>query len=433
MGARSAALAGSTIAWDFDGFAAYINPALLPMAGHDTQHPESRVVLSYGLIYMNPSFKDINNILVENKYISNADDYKDVDTSYKHTLGQEIGVSFKVFPEFHDLTLGVSLFFPIDQLAYADTGASYQPEYFLYRDRTQQPQVDFALGADLWDGFRLGVGLHTAYTLSGSAQAFLNTGSSPSTSRFSASLKPKLVPYFGLLYSSSDGFSAGVVFRLQASSDSQVNVDSGVSTAALSTTLPVSLTAASTLLYEPMSLEVGSSFKTGDDLRTYLQVDYQLWSRFQAPGLVVQNPSVCDGGGSCGVAIAPGPSYDYGYRNIVIPRIAEELAAGGIKYRLGYAYRPSILKNPPTEAGNYLDPDKHLLNAGASLEFQHFLGYDTSWRLDLNAAWQILVTQNIEKSPGDEAGNPGDSKIGSPGYQAGGSVWGGGASITFAF
>jgi hypothetical protein len=118
----------------------------------------------------------------------------------------------------------------------------------------------------------------------------------------------------------------------------------------------------------------------------------------------------------------------------VIPRIAEEWTVGTTKYRFGYGYRPSILKNnPPDGAGNYLDPDKHMFNAGASLEFQHFLGYDTPWRLDLNATYQLLVTESIVKTSGDEAGNAGDPKIGAPGYDAGGSVWGGGASLTFAF
>ena len=433
MGARSAGLAGATGSWDFDGFATTINPALLPLGGHDASRPGARIILSYGLIYMYPSFKGIDNVVTDNNYTSGATTptYGSVDTGYRHTLGQEIGITFKAFPDFFNLTFGVSTFFPLDQLAYVDTGFSIEPEYFMYRDRDQQPQLDFAAGAELLPGFRLGVGLHTAYTLSGDAQAFLSTSAdtdaTPSTARFSASLKPKLVPYFGLQYSKTDDFSLGAVVRLQASSDSTINITSGAK-ASFTGFIPFNFLSTSTLIYEPLSFDFSTSFKTSEDFRTYVEVDYELWGKFVAPGLSIQNATT-----TSGVTVAPGPSYDYGFRNIVIPRIAEEWTVGTTKYRLGYGYHPSILQNPPNGAGNYLDPSKHLINAGASLEFQRFLGYDTPWRLDLNASWQYLVTQTIVKTPGDEAGDASDPKIGAPGYDAGGSVWGGGASLTFAF
>jgi hypothetical protein len=431
MGARSAGLAGATGAWDFDGYATTINPALLPMGGHDSARPDARIILSYGLIYMDPNFKSIDNVVTDNTYTSGATTptYGNVDTSYRHTLGQEIGVTFKAFPEACKLTFGVSMFFPLDNLAYVDTGFSIEPEYFMYRDRDQQPQVDFGAGAELFPGFRFGIGLHTAYSITGDAQATLSTtAGTNSLARFSASLSPKLVPYFGLNYSTSDNFSLAAVVRLSSSSDNTININSAAGTG-FAGYIPVNFLSTATLIYEPLSFELSSSFKTSDDWRTYAEVDYDLWSKFVAPGLVIQNATT-----NPGVNISSGPDYGYGFRNIVVPRVAEEWTVGATKYRFGYAYRPSILKNnPPNGAGNYLDPDKHMFNAGASLEFQRFLGYDTPWRLDLNATYQLLVTETIMKTPGDEAGNASDPKIGAPGYDAGGSVWGGGASLTFAF
>ena len=71
------------------------------MAGHDAAHPDARIVLSYGLIYMDPSFKSIDNVVIDNTYTSGANTptYGSVDTGYRHTLGQEIGVHFKAFPD----------------------------------------------------------------------------------------------------------------------------------------------------------------------------------------------------------------------------------------------------------------------------------------------------------------------------------------------
>jgi hypothetical protein len=408
-----------------------VNPAALPIAGADSERPGTRFVFSYGLIYMNPSFKGINNVLVENNYISTQDTKGSVDTSYPHTLGQEIGAVFKAFPDFLNLTFGVTAYFPFDQLSFIDTGAALQPEYFMYRDQTQVPQLDFSLGGDFSQSFHFGFGLHTAYTLTGLSQNYLNTGSGPSTGRFSASIKPKMIPFFGLLFSPSDDFSIGAVVRLAASSDSTVSITSGAEVVGV--VVPFSFAENSTVLYEPLSLELGTSFKTAKDWRTYVEADYQWWGRFQAPGLQIQNGQFCQGTSPCGVNISASPGYDYGYQNIIIPRVAEEIAFGTTLLRFGYAYQPSILKSLPTGAGNYLDPPKHLFNVGTSLEFHHFLGYDTPWRLDLNASYQLLVTQTITKTAGNEAGDPTDSKIGAPNYDAGGSVYGGGASVTFAF
>jgi hypothetical protein len=141
MGSKSAGLAGSSVAWDLDGFAGYVNPAALPIAGADSERPGTRFVFSYGLIYMNPSFKGINNVLVENNYISTQDTKGSVDTSYPHTLGQEIGAVFKAFPDFLNLTFGVTAYFPFDQLSFIDTGAALQPEYFMYRDQTRSAEI----------------------------------------------------------------------------------------------------------------------------------------------------------------------------------------------------------------------------------------------------------------------------------------------------
>jgi hypothetical protein len=431
MGSKSAGLAGSSVAWDLDGFAGYVNPAALPIAGSDSERPNTRFVFSYGLIYMNPSFKGINNVTVENNYVSTQDTTGSVDTSYPHTLGQEIGAVFKAFPEFLNLTFGVTAYFPFDQLSFIDTGAALQPEYFMYRDQTQVPQLDFSLGGDISESFHFGFGLHTAYTLTGLSQNYLNTGSGPSTGRFSASIKPKMIPFFGLLFSPSEDFSLGAVVRMAASSDSTVSITSGAEVVGV--VVPFSFAENSTVLYEPLSLELGTSFKTAKDWRTYVEADYQWWGRFQAPGLQIQNGQFCQGTSPCGVNISASPGYDYGYQNIIIPRVAEEIAFGTTLLRFGYAYQPSILKSLPTGAGNYLDPPKHLFNVGTSLEFHHFLGYDTPWRLDLNASYQLLVTQTITKTPGNEAGVLTDSKIGAPQYDAGGSVYGGGASVTFAF
>jgi hypothetical protein len=110
--------------------------------------------------------------------------------------------------------------------------------------------------------------------------------------------------------------------------------------------------------------------------------------------------------------------------------LGEELSFEPIVLRFGYSYRPSILASIPVNAGNYVDPSKHIVDLGFGWNFRHFLGYDIPTHLDFNLSLQHLITQHIEKTAGDETGAAGDSKIGSPEYNAGGNIYGGGVSLS---
>jgi hypothetical protein len=172
--------------------------------------------------------------------------------------------------------------------------------------------------------------------------------------------------------------------------------------------------------------------KTSENLRTHVQLDYQVWSHFEAPYLLVANPQVEGCGADCGLLISGGPALDAQYRNIWIPRIGEEISFGKTTLRLGYAYRQGIFKDTPSGIGNYLDPSKHMFNAGMGFVFDRFMGYKKPWNLDFSLDYQALVSQTVVKTSGDETGSTANSsaKIGSPGYQTGGHVFGGQVALT---
>ena len=101
--------------------------------------------------------------------------------------------------------------------------------------------------------------------------------------------------------------------------------------------------------------------------------------------------------------------------------------------RVGYAYRPSMLKNPPNESGNYVDPSKHMIHLGLGLNYKKFLHFEAPCQIDFHLAYHYLILQKITKSAGNEKGDSTDSKIGAPGYDAGGNILGGGVSLSLAF
>jgi hypothetical protein len=438
FGSRAASLAGASDAWQFDAFSIYTNPASASV------EREKRLTLSYGFIAMEPQFTPINNVVTGNQYTTgqSTDIVGNVDMSYRTTFGQEIGLTYRLFPDFMNLTFGIAVFLPLNQLAYIDTGEAFVPEYVLYRSRTQRPLLEPGFSADLGGGFHVGIGLHTAFGVTANANVLLQANpAQPSTFRFSASMIPKASPYFGFLYLSNaeeekkSQVSASLVIRLPSTSTTEMTLVSGARLFGGLSTLDFSLLANAALFYDPLTVELGASVQATSWARLFAQVDAEMWHNYQAPSLTIQQPAIDScGGTTCGFVISPSDNPAYDYQNIVVPRVGGEFVTGGkLTYRVGYAYHASIFKNLPTGAGNYVDPPKHIFSAGIGILFNHFLNFDVPCIVDINGSYQALITQNIVKTSGNEAGNPADEKIGSPGYSTGGKVYGGGMDLTLAF
>ncbi len=439
FGSRSASLGGASVAYGFGAFAAYSNPAGVV----ESDNAGFRIEL--GLLSMMPHFTPISGVLVENDYVADQETTKDVDTDYRSTLGQLIGVNLRLVPQWGNLSVGVTAFMPLQQVAYMDSGESYVPEYVLYRSRTQRPQVDLAFGMELSRKLKVGFGFQLAYALTSSATVFLQTESTkPSTMRFASSLKTKLGPQFGATYSTSEtpndplATTFGAVLRLPVSSPNEIFLKSGARAFGGFAALDFNFIARSSLFYDPLTLELGSSFPTPfltDHLaRTLIQFDYQRWSAFAPPALLIIDPQTegC-GAAPCGVTVSGGTIPSFPYRNIVVPRIGQEMQISGARVRMGYSYRPSIFSSLPTGAGNYLDPPRHNLSAGLGWTLHPQALLNTPVQLDLHLAYCPLEKQTIVKAPGDETGSgTASKKIGSPGYDAGGQLYGGGITLGLA-
>ncbi len=438
LGGASGASGGTSISTD--PFATYHNPAALGLGMPSGR----RLSVSFGLLGMNPQLLPIRQVIGANSFTSDAaapgtrSDFPN--TSYRATLGQELGLAYRFFSQnSRSLTLGLATYLPLSQLMYLDTGHPYQPEYPLYRARTQRPQIHVALGGEFAPGWRLGAGIHMAFALTAKATVFLagDPARGASWMQFESSAKPKLSPYVGALYTAPPAqegapapYALGAVIRFPNRSLVEMDMNSRASFFAGGVAPDFNLRASSALYDDPWTVELGGAWQETDTLRGYAQVDYQLWKAYLPPALQVdtQNPAL-----GLGVILANGWLPSVAFQNIWLPRVGQELAlSDSSTLRLGYAYRPSILAQLPQKAGNLLDPPKHQLNVGYGLKFNTTLGWDIPSQLDLNLSYQALITQQITKSPGNEIGDLTDSKVGFPGYQAGGKVWGGGMTLSMA-
>ncbi len=450
FGSRAAAMAGAGVATGFSAYSSYYNPAMLPFAGQGfgSSDPERRLTFNYGVIYMEPSFKPIENVVIENQYSSDpvVDGVRvptlpgNVDTKYRSTFGQAIGLSYAISNGSVRPTLGVTAFLPIEAVSYIDTGEIFIPEYILYRARTQRPQFDAAIGFRLTPYLSLGGGFHVGYGLTTSASGFILSGDDKSSRmRIAASLKPRAGPFFGAFIQPTEQLSFGAVFRAAVSSPNEMTVKTGARVINVVPGIDMNFSALSAIYYDPMTVELGGALLLpipALPTRVTAQVDYQAWGKFEAPFLRMDSPKAdsCtdeDDNSCAGLPLAPTRSPSYPYRNIWVPRAGAELEINRATVRFGYSYRPSIFDSLPTGAGNALDPSKHIVTAGLGYRFDRFLHFDTPATIDLHFAYHALKTQTITKSEGDEAGNgTGDLKIGAPGYQAGGRVLGGGLSLS---
>jgi 16S rRNA (adenine1518-N6/adenine1519-N6)-dimethyltransferase len=431
LGSTTAALGGAGVAWGAGPFAVYSNPAALASGSSG----ESPLRLSWGLVFQTPRFEPISGVVVENQTVSDQTRSGTVDVSYRDTLSQLIGASYRLWKSGAELTVGLNAAIPVDPLAAIDTGESFVPEYFLHRARNHRPSFHLAGGARLAGGWSFGAGLGLSYKMTGNSSIFLNTAEQkPSTLRLSASLKPRVIPYAGFFYQTGDGgLTAGAVARLPASSPAELTVNSSARTFGNLAALDFSFRASSALYYDPLAVELGGSLRTWTGGRALVQLEYQRWRDFEAPALAIQSPetSQCTGGG-CGIVISPSRNPEFRLSDTWTPRLGWEQPWGNSTWRAGYFFRPGTVSAARLSgAGNYLDPSRHSVSLGFGHQFRRFLHLAADWRFDAHGQLQLLTGQTITKTAGNESGDLSDSKIGAPGYRTGGRILG--ASVTLSF
>ncbi|MBC7386695.1 MAG: hypothetical protein H7301_11115 [Cryobacterium sp.] len=393
----------------------------------------SRLRVQWSFLYSEPHFKDIHNVVVENPVNSDSTRMGNVDTHYPATFGQSIGFSVQSKDRLRKWGLGAVMYLPLDRLALIDSGESFVPEYTLHRGSTHKPEFEVAFSGRLSSEFALGAGIHFGAKLDSNTSVFLNQGAGTSSSmRISAGLKTQASPYFGLSYVPSDTLSLGLTFRTASPQAQTLQVQSSARAIGTVSALDFSFPALSTLYYDPLSLELGTEWKYSSQAVIYAQVDYQAWSKFESPNITILDPQTSTCAPNCGVKFSEGRNLSGQTRDTFIPRIGHVWKTLNGSFLTGYTYRPSIYRSLPTEAGNAIDPDEHRFSAGYGFGFDSLLVFDAPGRLNFHAAYSIYPKRSVQKTSGDESGNAANLKVGAPGYDIGGSEWGGGLTLELA-
>ncbi|MGE4231887.1 MAG: OmpP1/FadL family transporter [Bacteriovoracia bacterium] len=413
-GSKPSGLANTMLSASTESTAAFYNPALL------SNTPGLKA--SIGAAYMHHNFPSVHSVVVSNSATASVsgDLYGDMDTDYLDYFGQIIGVSY-TFSGLKNLSIGVTTSTPVTRLAYIDTGEPLAVEYFSYRSRIQRPQVYAGLGLKPLNNFMVGAGIAYATNMTATTSVYLSgSGASVSYQRFTTTVKPSVSPYAGLAWAPKP-FATALVFRLENRAKVSIDTQATARFFGAVTELPLTINSSSSLYYDPMQATWSNSISLGEFLFIG-ELDWLRYSKFEAPTL-----SLVDKGSI--TPLQQSVSVTPIMRDIFVPKVGIEKKFGSFSARIGYYYRQSPVSDN-RGSGNLVDPAKHVGTAGVGYEFKAF---GQVARVDLHGQYHKLVNQRVTKFGGNEVGTSGQSKVGSPGYDVGGTIYGGGGSLSMEF
>jgi len=419
-GSRASALGNTILGGSTESFATFYNPA--------ANSSRSGLNISLGVSYAHPRFISINNVTIANSAVASdtGDRLGPVDTTaYLDHLGQALGISFNLGEKLKNLSLGVTGFLPVMRLAYLDTGEPFLPEYFNYRSRTQRPQIYTSLSATPVKDFHVASGIAFSTNIASTAALTPSAAArSVSHARFSTTIKPGAAPYFSAFFKKTT-FEAASTIRLP--NRYRISIDTNANARVLGTAgdLPVVVNLSSALYYDPFEVDLGFGINLTGGARFIMEADWLNYKAYESPSLtVIDRGSVAKFQNSVNNL----PQM----RNIIVPKVGYEQSIGMITSRLGYFFRQSPIKSN-SGPGNLVDPTKHVFTAGLGTDLKTLKLTDKSIALDLHFQYHWLVKQRVNKDPGNEAGTAEQTKVGAPGYDIGGNIYGGGFSLSANF
>lgn len=420
FGSRSQALAATSISSALDATSTYYNPSM----GSSLEGFK----FNYGLSYYHPEFLSIKNVVVSNSSTTaNGQNNGNIETEgYLDHFSQGIAFSYTFSESLKYLSLGMLGSMPVARLAYLDTGDPFKPEYFNYRAQTQRPEFYLSLSFQPITILNFGAGLAYNSNISSGANYTLSSASgTQSFGRINTTIKPTVAPYFGV-YSELEHLDFSATFRTASKTKMNLDVTSNTRVLSSSSDFPIQYTSTSVVYSSPPELAVSVAKEINKYFWSTVELDWLGYSHSDTPGL-----SVTDNGSA--IQIRNSVTIKPEMRDILVPKAGLEWTPTPTwKLRGGYSYRPSPIKDA-TAAGNYIDPGKHMYSIGAGIDLRQAGLTHRQFTIDLHAQYHKLIKQTIRKSPGNEAGTTGQSKIGSPDYEVGGKVFGGGISISMLF
>jgi long-subunit fatty acid transport protein len=355
------------------------------------------------------NFDPITNVTIQNTLTNGSVSTGDIGTNYETQYLASINAVLPIIA-LNSLKFGMTIFTPIGHLAEPNSGSPFLTEYVFYRARFQRTQgfFNFIYAPTSHWSFSLGTltGLQTSANLT--TRQTLNGATGGSSASAKANVKPSFGAIASLAYHTPD-FSGFFTYSQEMKSNLLTDVSG---TAELGSNVPYDISLESMMYYDPHIFRLGLTNKLWDHLNLIVTLEYQDWSGYKSPVMVIKSNS--------GSVQASNSLERVETKNIFIYRLGSRFQLSDrFIVNAGYSYRPSPLDGNFSGAGNSVDTDSSIMALGADWNI-----HLKKTRFALNSSFQYhkLEKRFISKSAGREDGNQSESKVGSPGYNVGGDI-----------
>jgi hypothetical protein len=373
--------------------------------------------LSVGVVDHN--FKGIDNIVIKNSTNNSstpATERGGVDTDYGQYYNNSIHLLLPLSKGRG--VIGASFASPVLALVDSSSGDPRLPEYVLYRSRYKRTLLNLNYAYAPSEKISFSVGVHMGLQTSADiySQSSLNGTGYGSTAYGKTKVSPSFAAALSVVGRYSDGYYYLTYFQEMKS-----NLSAKLSGQTSDPPLPFDITANSLLYYDPHIFRLGWAHNFGR-VRLMSGVEYQLWENFKSPVFDIQQNS--------GQVVSSDNYEQLKTKNILLPKIGLQLKLSDrTAWNLGAGYRPTPFKGEFSGAGNSIDSDAYILATGLLYQFDLF-----ALPLELSSSLQYhrLKSRTVSKNTLQENGSSGE-KIGSPGYEIGGSLWQGSLGMRVAF
>jgi hypothetical protein len=352
------------------------------------------------------SFNDITNVVIENptNIYPSATTYGSVSTEYESVQTASINVALPVKTYG---TFALSLFLPIGSIMETNSGDAYLPEYVLYRARYKRIMShanyafkitdDLAMSVGMHMGFQAGANIHTNASLNGTAY-----GSS-------ATAKTEADPAIAGILSAAYRMGS-TQFTATYQQELKNNLQSVATGLTAITPVAFDITIDTMIYYDPHIFRLGYQSKAWFG-EWALSAEYQIWDGYKTPIVRITRNS--------GTIQASDNYESVQVSNILVPRAGMKFyLTDGFNLTVGAKYKPSIFSHSFNGAGNSLDLASITVSSGMGYNMNLF---GTPMEIGGAVQHHMLQEETIVKTDLLENGSAG-SKIGAPGFTAGGSI-----------
>ncbi len=411
LGSRATAMAGAQVAVADDAAAVHYNPAGLPQV--------RRLDAGLSVTFVSGHFGQLRDVVAD----AEQGDRGTLAPRMRDDGGGALALAVSLAER---VALGLGVYLPsAEHLAVLATQRQAEPHVVLYDRRQERIMMLLGVGARVFGGLHLGVGVNVLFGPLGRMRLQLPI-SQQGGADLQLEFRPRVAPTFGALYRLSPRWRLAATYREpSAQGELDLNVEASLGIAAVQATIE------SLVFYAPRQLELGGCFRPTDRLLLALALGWQQWSAYADAAARVQTT----------LAGAPLP-----FRDTARVRLGAELEAArwalpfardlALSARAGYGYRTSPV---PSQGGpgNMIDSDAHTFGAGLGLALREPWGIGHTLTLDAHLQLQHLPTRACVKGQAmadlDGDGSAEAHVLGYPGYQAGGQVLSAGFSAGTRF